>query len=400
MSGYTTRTRGAYNQGRMVLIRPALLALILTMVSGQALAHIKWFAHVQLQQAPRAPWQLWQEGFGFAGLSLMAIVVMSLVAMLDARLSRRSKPAAVPLGDDTLTAVRLACSVFFAANAAYFMDTPVILTPELHTQQAWVPVVQWLIAVTAATGHGRLAALGVLSLYGEGLAQYGLFHMLDYVLFPGLALCLWWSQARRPRHVQALLILRWALGWSLLWGAAEKWLYPEWTYPLLCGDGRSLLMGLSPAFFMQGAGFIEFCAAFALIYGAVASRVASLLLIGLMCAAMPMFGFIDVIGHAPFIVALAALASCRHNPLADAHLPSTPWRYALRWAGLLLLILPTLLFAYYLAHEMLWDLRDLSFLPCAMALPLLLLLADARQLPDILRRHQASTQVATQVSMH
>lgn len=379
MNGLTTRL-GAPSRVRVRGLSPYVLPLILMMGMQPASAHIKWFAKVELQQAPRAPWTLWQGGFDFAWLAWAAMLVMLLVALIDVTVTRRLAGSDTRLNkapENVLTSLRLGCALFFAANAASFHDVHVILTPELRTHSSWVPLMQWIIALTAVFGQGRLAALGVLALFGQGMAQYGLFHMLDYLLFIGLALCLWWSEARPKLREHALLILRWTLGLSLLWGATEKWLYPEWTYPLLCGDGRTLLMGQTPDFFMKGAGFIEFCTAFAIIYGAVASRVACLVLIALMCAAMPMFGFIDVVGHAPFILALATLAACPHNPMAQTPLPAKAWRYMLRWLALLIIAFLNMPFAYYLAHELLWDLRDLSFMPCSVALPLLLLILEA-----------------------
>jgi hypothetical protein len=138
---------------------------------------------------------------------------------------------------------------------------------------------------------------------------------------------------------------------SLMWGGIEKWLFPEWTYPLLCGSGRDLLMGLSPDFFMQSAGFIEFCLSFVLIVGSVAARVAALALNLVFVAAMPMFGMVDVIGHAPFMLALV-IVGCSPNVLAPRFGHADLRRQGLQWGAAFAGSLGALPAFYYGTHQL------------------------------------------------
>ena len=51
-----------------------------------------------------------------------------------------------------------------------------------------------------------------------------------------------------------------------MWGAVEKWAYPQWTFPLL--EARPYLtFGLAPEDFMVLAGFVEFAFAFHILTG-------------------------------------------------------------------------------------------------------------------------------------
>ena len=64
----------------------------------------------------------------------------------------------------------------------------VILTPELQTDSAWV---SWLQLGMALALFWRatmaLTAFGIVFLWSLGVANYGLFHLLDYPIFLGIA---------------------------------------------------------------------------------------------------------------------------------------------------------------------------------------------------------------------
>ena len=66
-----------------------------------------------------------------------------------------------------------------------------ILTPELHTRESWIFTIQFISAFCVAWRRTCvISALGLCILYGYALTQYGLFHMLDYVYFLGIAVFL------------------------------------------------------------------------------------------------------------------------------------------------------------------------------------------------------------------
>ena len=355
----------------------ACVFMVMAWMPQQALAHIKWFAHVRVADAPRAPWNVMGDP-AFVGLALAASAAMMLVGCIEfalQRSQRAGRPASRFLtpnaSEASMRIVQWGIGAFFAANALYFAHGPVILTPELTSHAAWTTFLQWVVVVACFSRLPSVAAMALMGLYGRGIAEYGLFHMLDYVMFIGLAVCLWFNESDGRVRLRALAFLRVTLAWSLTWGAIEKWLFPQWTFPLLCGDARSLLMGLSPEFFMQGAGMVEFCSAFALLIGGVAGRVAAVALIALFVCAMPMFGVIDLVGHMPFVVALAALL-LSPNLIAQSVRRSKLRQHASRWCAGYAALLLTMPLLYFSGHQWLLDWRDMAGLPSAALLPLML----------------------------
>ena len=142
-----------------------------------------------------------------------------------------------------------------------------LLTPELTTTSQIVP---WMQLVMAACLLSRrtmpVTALGIVVLFGIAVANYGLFHLMDYPIFLGVAAYLaavgiGWT----PFNIRPIDILRWSTVVTLMWASIEKWAYPEWTYPLFISH-PNMAMGYDPAFFMRAAGIVEFTLSFALIW--------------------------------------------------------------------------------------------------------------------------------------
>jgi hypothetical protein len=145
--------------------------------------------------------------------------------------------------------------------------------------------------------------------------------------------------------------LRLTIGFSLIWCGVEKWLYPAWTNELLQSDLRGLLQtGLSPSLIIMGAGFVEFCLAFVLIFGKLASQIAAAVLFAVMTSAIPLVGMIDLIGHLPILIMLIILAATR-NPI-ECHAPTAgKQRDELELAISFVVSVPGFVGAYYLSHE-------------------------------------------------
>jgi uncharacterized membrane protein YphA (DoxX/SURF4 family) len=213
--------------------------------------------------------------------------------------------------------LRLGVSGFFASVFAYgCLNDWMILTPELHTQTTWVCWVQLAVALFALTRRTAvLAGAGIVLLYGYGVAAYGLFHMLDYPIFLGVAAHLIIDSLYGPeKQGPAIAIMRISAGVTLLWASIEKFAFPEWSFVLLA-QRPGMAFGLNPEFFMVAAGFVEFCAAYLLIVGTVSARAAALLLLFFFVSAIIPFGVIDAIGHSVIIVVLLLLA-LSENPSA------------------------------------------------------------------------------------
>jgi hypothetical protein len=82
--------------------------------------------------------------------------------------------------------------------------------------------------------------------------------------------------------------------------------------------GLPLLLGFSPTFWMMAAGWVECCAAFAILVFRIGAQAAALPLLTVALAAVPLFGPVDAVGHAPFLVALLILAATPRNRIAPA----------------------------------------------------------------------------------
>lgn len=141
-----------------------------------------------------------------------------------------------------------------------------------------------------------IGALGVGVLYGEAVASYGLFHILDYPIFLGVAAYIFMCSHYGDRTaVLADAVLRSFTAITLLWAGIEKFACPEWSFTLL-KERCELTFGLNPEFYMVAAGFMEFCAAYLLISGRLASRLASLVLLVFFIAAIVPFGALEAVG--------------------------------------------------------------------------------------------------------
>ena len=123
-------------------------------------------------------------------------------------------------------------------------------------------------------------------------------------MFLGIAayLALTSFTAQRLRSLR-MPILYVTLCASLMWGAIEKWAYPQWTLSLL--DLRPYLTaGLPPDDFLMFAGFVEFALAFYILAGFSLVRPAIVRSALDLFAAIFDFGKIDAIGHLPIMVPL------------------------------------------------------------------------------------------------
>jgi hypothetical protein len=306
---------------------PLFFVWAMTPLSAQA--HVKWFSTVSDTRAsPLTPLEVISSPL-FIRVSLLAAAVILAVALVDGLVSQRANylfrlAASFEQRVNGVISplLRFGVAIYFAVGVLYFRDSPIILTPELKTTAVWVPVLQLAIAAAALSRRTvMMAGLGIVLLYAYAVSTYGWFHMLDYPVFIGIAVCLaMGADYRMDQRDFMLSILRVTTGFTLLWAGVEKWLYPAWCYDLLEHDLHAILMGFSPEFFVLAAGFVEFCLAFVLMSGRLASQVASAVLLTMMILAVPLAGTIDLIGHLPFILVLAILAATRN---AVSHDPKT-----------------------------------------------------------------------------
>jgi len=280
-----------------------------------AFAHVKWFVTYDLLSPPRPAAAVLFNRY-FLLFSFFIAPLIFVVAFVDDYLARRPVqlvPAAQKI-ESRITAqfpllLRIGVSAFFLAVFAYgCVHEWMILTPELRTHSGWICIVQLIVAVCALNRRTSVVSgAGIIFLYVFGVSQYGLFHMLDYPIFLGVAVFLIaHSVLDRKFEERALGAVRVATAVTLLWASVEKWAFPEWSF-MLMAQRPGLSLGFDPEFYMIAAGFVEFCAAFLLLTGSLASRVAALILLFMFLYAIVPFGVIDAIGHSVIIVVLMLL---------------------------------------------------------------------------------------------
>jgi hypothetical protein len=297
--------------GMVSLSRPRLLKWISAVAAAAsflphpAWAHVKWFEPYDVSAAPTPLSGVLTGHFLLVCAGFTLLVVGSF--LLDRLVATKLPAIAAPGRHDDLEerVLRAGTGAFFMA---LFATSGTILTPELHTTADWPAWLQFGIAISMLSARTCvLGSLGILTLYGYGVALYGVFHLSDYPMFLGLAAYLGLTSLANGRlRSQRILVLYVSICVSLMWGAVEKWAYPQWTLPLLA-ERPYLTFGLLPADFMVVAGFVEFAFAFYILTGHGLLRLAILGLGTIFAAAILDFGKIDAIGHMPILIAFIAM---------------------------------------------------------------------------------------------
>jgi hypothetical protein len=300
----------------LTLLLPALLTAGWPLAAA---AHVKWFAPYDVPSQPK----LLPEVFKiiFWQPSSAALLAFVLVAYLE----RTRVGSGILAALDRLTGwFRPRVDDLYRAGTAAFFITlwtigGIILTPELKTESPYVPMLQLAIAAGMFWRPTMVgSALGIVVLYAVGLANYGLFHMLDYPIFLGLAAYLACSGLEiEPFGIRPLDISRWAAGLTLMWASVEKWAYPEWTFPLF-KTNPSLAMGFYVDYYMSAAGVVEFSLALGLLWSPLVRRLSALVLIAMFTSAVVPFGKIDAIGHSMIIVILIGILADREPAIRKA----------------------------------------------------------------------------------
>jgi hypothetical protein len=209
--------------------------------------------------------------------------------------------------------LRAAIGAFFFA---LFAMGGVILTPELRTTTEWPAWLQGAIALSMLSARtAALGGLGILVLYGYGIQEYGVFHLMDYPVFLGIAayLALTSMNSARLRALR-MPILTVSFCISLMWAAIEKWAYPQWTYPVLA-ERPYLTLGIPAENFMVIAGFVEFAFAFHILTGLGLLRLGIAGLGLIFVSAIADFSRLDAVGHLPVIAVLVLLFLHGPTPL-------------------------------------------------------------------------------------
>lgn len=336
-------------------------ALAVLLLPGHALAHVKWFTEFDIHKAPLPLSDVVTGTFIAFFIASVAITFLFFVGdryaykkgylvALDQRLRR--------FDSLSIHVMRGAAAVFFVSLFLYheFTGVSFYLTPELRTN---APIVPWLHLAMGALALSRrtlpLVGIGILGLYTASVADYGLYHLIDYVIFLGIAYFFLVCGIDRGGWRKSGFVVLYALmGLTLLWASVEKWGYPYWTYPLLERE-PDLLMGMKPYPYMVLAGFVEFNVIFLLLGAAsIVTRIIALGLESIFVLAIFKFGLIDAVGHLMIIAILFVLIV--RGPTDARNIlvlrEKSVWMEAYFMTGLYYLAFTTIFLMYYGFHHL------------------------------------------------
>ena len=327
----------------------ACLAVPLVLLGATgASAHVKWFCAYDVAGQPRGLEQVLCANFEW----LVALALAWLMAgcltegtPIGTALLNAMDRATSGIRANTETLVRAVLGFFFVS---LWTLGGIILTPELKTDAAWVPILQLGIAAALIWRQTLpLAALGIVLLFAFATWTYGVFHLADYPIFLGLAAYLALTGTDRTLFgIRPIDVVRMSAGVTLMWASIEKWAYPHWTDPLLAAKPE-MAMGFSNALFMDAAGVIEFTLAFALVWTPLVRRSAAIILAGVFISAIFAFGKIDAIGHSGIIVVLLGVAAdSARRPVTRRDVLLVPAYYGAALAAFLVI--------YYAGHAVLY----------------------------------------------
>lgn len=293
-----------------------LTSVLLTAVcSSTARAHVKWFFEYDVTQPPTPIGDVLDGAF--VKMFLVSVAACYLFFLADRYIYENGYLAEfdrkLKMFDNAANYImRAAAGIFFLSLFgwwAFGFGQSFYLTPELQTAAAHVPWIHLAIALCVISSRTVfITGLGIFFLYISAAFEYGLFHMLDYLIFLGIAYYLTVSQTTKKSLLKSGFVALFACtGLTLIWAGVEKFAYSHWTIAVLA-DKPHVTMGMSPPVFMKVSGFMEIFITFILL-GAVSvvGRLISLGFMSIFVLAVFEFGMLDAVGHLMIVAILWVL---------------------------------------------------------------------------------------------
>ena len=161
----------------------------LLLLPSQSQAHIKWFCAYDTTVPPLPISSVLTPTFAavailFCSLMFVAYVIDRAVNATD--WAKRLDNSIFRSESCTNAIMRAAVGILFLV---LWDSGGIILTPELKTTSTVVPMAQLAIAASMLSRSTlKYGAVGIMALYVYAVEEYGAFHMMDYPIFPGVAL--------------------------------------------------------------------------------------------------------------------------------------------------------------------------------------------------------------------
>ena len=284
------------------LVRAAGLAAV-ALAPRAASAHVKWFSDFTFAEPPLSLARVVTPTF--LALAALSVVALGGLVLLEKRLV--GVPAYRRVGDWLASYQDRSGLVLRIATGAVMLlnwQAEALLVPELPAGAAWVGWAQFAVALLLLFRRTTpLAGIGLIGLYGLGIARFGMFHMLDYPYLVGFGVALLVSTATSERiRGLALPALYATVGFSLFWVGLEKLVYPQWGLYVL-QQNPALALGLPIAFFLTAAAFVEMALGYLLLIGLLERPLALAITLVFFTTTL-FFGKLEVIGHTMIHAAL------------------------------------------------------------------------------------------------
>ncbi len=328
--------------------------------SSAVFAHVKWFADTDAAETPRPIGEVLTQP-AFVQLFLLSVVCIYSFFVIDRWALRKGVLATLDkhmksFDDFSIHVMRICGAVFFLSLAAWYWlhGSGFYITPELKTSEPWVPWLHFAMGLFVLSRRTAfITGLGIILLYALSIEHYGIYHLIDYMIFLGIGYFFITSASTNIKwRKSAFIVLFAATGLTLTWAAIEKFAYPQWTFALLQAN-PDMLMGMKAGTYMTLAGFVEFNITFILL--GTASMIGRLVALGLQSVfvlAIFKFGIIDAIGHLMIIAILFVLfvrgpTDARNMLVLHA---KSLYTEAYFMTGLYYLAIVSMFFAYYGFH--------------------------------------------------
>ncbi len=200
----------------------------------------------------------------------------------------------------SLTVMRLAAAITFV----WCWQEGTLMSADRFVDAAWIAWAQLIIAALFVFRPLLpLAGIGILMLFGIGIARFGIFSMLDHLLLAGMAWYFIAHDSKKPSlAASALPALYASVGFCLIWLGAAKLFDPAWT-SLLRTQLPSLPGGLTHEQLVQIAAFVDISVGF-IVLVCLQERLLALVVTLIFVLSTMWFGPAQVLGNTLTFAAL------------------------------------------------------------------------------------------------
>jgi hypothetical protein len=274
-----------------------LLLILLSLIPLPALAHVKWFSQYDFQETP-LKFNVLMENPSFWGLLALSLISLPLLVWTDkAGEQWRPYQRVNSFLDNYADNGPLIMRVAMGAVLLMSWQGDSFIAPEIPIPSpvwGWIEFLLALLLLFRTTT--MITGLGIVIFWFIGIKEHGLFHMLDYVVYPSVGIYLIVSHLKNERLKNLdLPVLYGGLGFSLCWVAFEKLIYPHWGLSVLA-QAPALTMGLDHEFFLLSCAFIEFTLGYLLMI-CLLHRPLAVIITLVFFSTTCFFGKTEVVGH-------------------------------------------------------------------------------------------------------